>query len=236
MQRNRNSQTTKKEGSPLFRLTTALSRKARQLAKWNCLRSVLSYFPVAFFAHKYTITSFLPPLLYGCAGDYIPSLYWDRYEGLTTSCTQNSTFGVCLSVSSSPISSSGKCHSNSPPSSEWRKFAIEDYWYYVKGEWTGIIINTVSQLWISWDKWIHLKHPSYHITFCPNADTNNIFWHLIDMPTLREAKKLAEWYYTEWLSVNHHFDTQIKTLYPLAKRLGGIADGALGQSCNRGVN
>jgi hypothetical protein len=122
-------------------------------------------------------------------------------------------------------SSSGKLHSNSPPSSEWRKFAIGDYWHYVNGEWSGIIIHTVSQLWVSWDKWIHLKHPTYHMTFCPNADTNNTFWHLIDMPTLREAKKLAEEYYKQWLSVNQNFDTHTKNLYPLVETLGGRASG-----------
>jgi hypothetical protein len=180
---------------------------------------------VAFFTHKYAITSFLPTFLYRYEGDWIPSLYWDGYEGLAASCTHNSEFGVCLSVSSSPISSSGKCHNNSPPSSEWRKFAIGDYWHYVNGEWSGIIIHTVSQLWVSWDKWIHLKHPTYHMTFCPNADTNNTFWHLIDMPTLREAKKLAEEYYKQWLSVNQNFDTHTKNLYPLVETLGGRASG-----------
>jgi hypothetical protein len=74
------------------------------------------------------------------------------------------------------------------------------------------------------EKWISLKHPSYHISFCPNADTKNIC-DLIEAPTLREAEKLAEWYYREWLNVNHNFDTQYKNLYPLAKRLEGRADG-----------
>jgi hypothetical protein len=45
------------------------------------------------------------------------------------------------------------------------------------------------------------------------------------MPTLGHAKKLAEEYYKEWLRVNHNLDTEGKTIYPLAKRLEGIADG-----------
>jgi|GEM_PF-6825320 len=91
------------------------------------------------------------------------------------------------------------------------------------GEWTGIIINTISRLWVSLEKSINLKHPSYHISFCPDADTHNIC-HLVERPTLGDAKRLAEEYYKKWLSVNHNFDTQTENLYPLAKRLEGKAD------------
>jgi hypothetical protein len=190
-------------------LTNALNRKARQLAKWDCLGSVLSYFPIAFFAHNYTVSSLLPPLLYGYAGNCMPLLYWNRYDRLAASCTQNSkSIMSILSIVGSPISSTRKLHSNSPPLTEWRKFAIDDHWYYVNGEWTGIIINTISRLWVSWDKSINLKHPSYHISFCPNADTNNIC-HLVEAPTLRKAKKLAEQYYTAWSNVNHISDKEV---------------------------
>lgn len=204
---HRNCPPTRSLGSALFGLTKTLggirdtlSRKARQFAKWDCLRSVLCYLEKAFFAHKYTITSFLPPLLYGYAGDCIPAFYWDGYNRFATSCTHDSKLRVCLPISSSPISSSRKLHSDSPPSG-WRKFAIDDYWYYVNGEWAGIVITTKSRLWVSWEKIIYLKHPSYSIIFCPSADTNNIC-HLIERPTLSEAKKLAEEYYKQWLSVN----------------------------------
>jgi hypothetical protein len=103
------------------------------------------------------------------------------------------------------------------------------------GTWAGLHITKVSRLWISANKFIELKHPNYQICFCPNADTSNIL-PLVDEATLSGAKKLAEWYYTEWLRVNQNFDTQIETLYPLAKRLEGRADGQMVRSDNGGIN
>jgi hypothetical protein len=102
----------------------------------------------------------------------------------------------------------------------------------MNGEWTGIIINTISRLWVSWNKVINLKHPSYHISFCPNTNTQNIC-HLVEAPILSKAKELAEWYYIKWLGVNHNFDTQVKNHYSLAKRL---EDRVNGNSISRGDN
>lgn len=96
-----------------------------------------------------------------------------------------------------------KVHGNLPPLTNWRKFAINDYWLYASDKWTGMIINTISRLWLSPTRAINLKHPSYHVSFCPNADTNNIC-HLVEAPMLSKAKRLAEWYYEEWLKVNHN--------------------------------
>ena len=106
----------------------------------------------------------------------------------------------------------------SPPKITWSLGRAGHDWFgYQNGTWTGLHIDKISRLWVSWDKVINLNYPSYHISFCPNADTNNIC-HLIEAPTLNKAQKLAEWYYAEWLSVNHNFDTQGKTLYPLITR------------------
>lgn len=77
-------------------------------------------------------------------------------------------------------------------------------------------------MWVSVIEFIKLRHPSYQISFCPNADTNNVL-PLVDMPTLRRAKKLAEEYYKEWLGVNHNVDAQTENLYPLVERLEGRA-------------
>lgn len=178
-----------------------LSRKALQFAKWDCLSPILPQFPITLFTDKHTIVSSFPPLLYGYAGNGIPSLYRDGYERLTTPCADKFEFVVNLPVPSSPVSTRRKGHSDLPICGEWRKFAIEDYWYYVDGKWVGIIINTISHLWVSLDKSIKLKHPSYHISFCPNADTSNIC-HLVERSTLGEAKNLAEEYYRAWSNVN----------------------------------
>lgn len=89
---------------------------------------------------------------------------------------------------------------NNLPLYVWRKGRIDDYWLYADNEWIGIIIKTITHLPLSAsvDKEIKLKHPFYHISFCPNADTDNIY-SLVGTSTLKEAQELAEWYYGEWL-------------------------------------
>jgi hypothetical protein len=189
----------------------------------------LSYLPITIRAHNHTVVCSLASLFYWhdrdgmhhdvLSGDNLP-------EASTTSCTSSSKpIGRGLSKKSFRCSSSRKLHSNSPPLAEWREFAVEDYWYFVNGEWTGIIINTISRLWVSFERWINLKYPVYHISFCPNADTKNVY-DLVAIPMLREAKKLAEEYYKQWLSVNHNFDTHTKNLYSLVKTLEGRASGS----------
>jgi hypothetical protein len=74
---------------------------------------------------------------------------------------------------------------------------------------------------------LKLPHPFFRISFTPPSEEYAIME--IEAPTLRKAKKLAEWYYSEWLKVNHNFDTQSQSSYPLAKRLGG-SNGREGKS------
>lgn len=127
---------------------------------------------------------------------------------------------------------------NSPPSFTWRLGRAGHDWFgYQNGVWTGLHIEKISSLFITNSsitefKVVKLKHPSYSISFCPNVDTTNIC-DLVGCPTLIEARKLAEWYYEEWLNVNHNFDTQVENLYSLAKRLGGRV---YGNSVRKGDN
>jgi hypothetical protein len=93
-----------------------------------------------------------------------------------------------------------KSHVSSPPSIyTWQKGCVEDYWLYKGEERTGMLISTCPRLWLL-GKGFKLKHPVFHIIFFLPGDSHKHI-DLIDMPTLREAKKLAECYYEKWLKV-----------------------------------
>ena len=156
-------------------------------------------------------------------------------DPITPACVYSS-----LSLLSSKNNSPHKPH-NSPPLITWSLGRAGHDWFgYKNGVWTGLHIDKISSLLITnlqlTDfRVIKLKHPSYHISFSPNAETQNIC-HLVATPTLNEAKELAEWYYAEWLSVNHNFDVEDKNLYPPAKRLEDRANGARLKAGNTGNN
>jgi hypothetical protein len=69
-------------------------------------------------------------------------------------------------------------------------------------EWTGMKIVMVRSLSIAINglppiKHLHLQSPVYYVIFHPTQDYAE-YRCLINYPTLRQAKKLAESYYTKW--------------------------------------
>jgi hypothetical protein len=205
---------------------TNLAIKKWQFLIRNYVSSILSYLRVAFFAQDCTVGNDSSTIkLFGYYGDRISS---NGVHLLFAPSTYN-TVKSLLVEPSLPFSGIGdnspiEIHA-SPPKIIWSLGRAENDWFgYQNGVWTGLHIDRITYLWVSVRKKINLKKPSYHISFCPNADTGNIC-DLVDCPTLIEAKNLAEWYYAEWLDVNHNFDVKIENLYPLAKRLEGRANG-----------
>jgi hypothetical protein len=84
------------------------------------------------------------------------------------------------------------------PSNGWYHDRFGDYLYYKNKQWTGITIIGLDHLFLV-DTQQHyqaivLKRPCYRISFKKQ--------YLIDSPTLKQAKELAEWYYNEWQKVN----------------------------------
>ena len=108
---------------------------------------------------------------------------------------------------------------NSPPSKYWAKCA-DNYWYIVDGLETGIHIVKVTGLQLATSIFIpplKLPHPIFRISFTPPNEDYAIME--TETTTLRNAKRLAEWYYSEWIKVNHNFDMRARNSYPLAKKL-----------------
>lgn len=110
---------------------------------------------------------------------------------------------------------------------------MDNYWYIVDGLETGIHIVKVTRLWLNIAMPpLKLPHPIFRISFTPSNEDYAVME--IEAPTLRKAKKLAEWYYSEWTKVNRNFDIKAKTSYPLVKKLG-VGYGAKG-TIKRGSN
>ena len=188
----------------------SLNFKVWQLAIWDCLCSILSYIPIAFRAYNQAIIGLFTPLCYRYAWDSKPSfsphnIGIDTFPTPCTNCAE--PVSPVLSVLSFEFSPIREPHSKSVSSYIWQKGSIDDYWYHSDNKWTGVLINKrVCLQLLGKIKPMKLNHPVYAITFCPNADTNQIH-HLVDVTHLVEAKKLAEWYYKEWLKVNHNLIT-----------------------------
>jgi hypothetical protein len=52
-------------------------------------------------------------------------------------------------------------------------------------------------------KIVRLPHITYRIYFTPYGDIKNGIHSELEESTIRKAKRLAEWYYKEWLKVNN---------------------------------
>lgn len=180
--------------------------KIWQFAICNYLCIILSYYRVAFVAQDYAVIfGFASPFGKGYAWDSKPPnpFFRERLKPdiLTASGTDTSPTIVPILPQNGFFSSyCGELH-NKPPLYEWRKGRIDDYWLCSDGKQTGMVINTISRLWLARGKAINLKCPSYHITFFVNTDIGDIR-QIVEAPTLDKAKELAEWYYAEWLKVN----------------------------------
>jgi hypothetical protein len=228
--------------------------KVRQFAIWDCPIATLLHFLKTLRAKCYTVTNpLIPAFCYRYSGNSIPSTcnippFKNSEERYSTPSTRsvNVALGVplALSVKSSKCNSPHKLSSNEfghspPPLKRWEK-CTDNYWYTINGLETGIHIVKVARLWLSMSKFappLKLPHPIFRISFTPPSEDYAIME--ICQPTLREAKKLAEWYYQEWSKVNHNFDTQSQNSYPLAKRLEVGHDRVLGtrrMACRMGAN
>ena len=183
--------------------------------KWNYFCSILPQFFIAIRTYQNTIASYLSALFNWNTWNVDPISLWE-FNGM------NPTFSTSKPITRPITLPSINClnniispkHNNSPTFTyDWRKYAIEDYWMFHDNKHTGIIINTIYQLQINRFKprliteFIKLKHPVFSINFHPINDSLNVL-DLVDMPTLKEAKELAESYYNIWLKVNHNLLTK----------------------------
>jgi len=86
---------------------------------------------------------------------------------------------------------------NRPPSNGWYHDRFGDYLYYINNQWTEITIIGLDHLYLKETQhnyhMMGLKHPCYRISFKKQ--------HLVDSPTLKQAKEIAEWYYKKWVVV-----------------------------------
>ena len=188
--------------------------KKRQIAHWNCFCSILSHLFSTFRTYYYTVsTSFTSDFYWNSRYGVRPSLCCGTIEVFPTSSARSSLiFPVKLPTVSYLPSSATKLkinQANLPPSEYiWKQFFGGVFELFKNTEDTGIIIYTFDRLNIP--KEIHtpddyehmrLKRPVFHIELWPNGDYDKRF-HIVDMPTLKQAKELAELFYSKWLKAN----------------------------------
>lgn len=209
-----------------------LSFKIRQFRIRYQLSRILPYFQVAFLAQNCAvINGGSTPQFFGRYRNSVPLTNGEKLFPTPSTYNPIKSFPIYPSLSLlSPKDNSAHEIHTSPPSITWNIGRTGHDWFgYQNGAWTGLHIDKISSLLITNllvtnYRVIKLKHPSYHISFCPNLNTNNIT-DLAGCPTLIEARELAESYYTEWQSVNHNFDTHAENIYSLTERLEDRADG-----------
>jgi len=96
-------------------------------------------------------------------------------------------------------------HKESPPADGWHRDIDNHYLHYINGKWTGMWIWEFRYIWVIPEKRevrpgvVTFKRPYYRV----KHETINGGRDIIEAPTLNKARKLAEWYYSEWLKVNN---------------------------------
>ena len=104
-----------------------------------------------------------------------------------------------------------KCHTKSPPLTTWRKDRAGHLLYYIGDDWTGLEIQKITFLpaycLLSTVKVLTLKPHSFRIRVSPfDPEGKRHRCTLVEAPTLAKAKKIAEWYYSEWSQVNQNLE------------------------------
>lgn len=173
------------------------------IGDFSLFRILLSYFQKAFFTNNHTIFCFpASALLYGNTNNWAFNFSKERFPAFRT--PEPLIIPSTLSLFSLDNNLGCKNHESPPSLSEWREGRADDYLYYLNDKWTGMAINRITYLWIEparlpcipyKDKILTLKHPSFRITQSSNNSTISI----VEAPTLKKAKQLAEWYYKEWV-------------------------------------
>jgi hypothetical protein len=97
-----------------------------------------------------------------------------------------------------------------------------DCQYVLDGKYTGIIIQPRWELYspnfffCPVPTAMKLRHPVYSVYSFPEKRI------IIESPSFKEAKQLAEWYYNEWLKVNHNLINKQLVSYPSTQKGRGI--------------
>jgi len=195
-----------------------------QVRKRNRLSSILSKCPSTLKANYDAIVSHLAALFYGYPRNVEPIFVGGTMLEFSTSCAWPS-HSRTLPRSSLVLSPPPKSHliSSHIPSLHstytWRAHHMGDQLYHNNEE-TGMIITRSPNLCVL-DIRVKLRHPVFHILFFIPESERHI--SLFDMPTLREAKKLAESYYEAWLKVKDDPESGYNRFHAewLATKVGG---------------
>ncbi len=92
-------------------------------------------------------------------------------------------------------------NNESPILYTWCYDSYDCYRYFANDKWTGLFIVPVRHLWLKPMKAIVLKEVRYRISFCLDDGKG---YDLVDESNIIKAKKIAEWYYKEWLKVKNN--------------------------------
>lgn len=174
----------------------------------NFYDTLYSYFVKALGTQYNAVVRFSTALLFNGLSRDISGVFFQHR--LSASCAPIApTIYFALPSSSFSGNTSCECHSISPPSDEWRKEYGDHYSYYVGGKRTGITITPKREIYVHRHrdvaKGLKLKQPTFLITHYVLDEDYDIHdtLNIVQSPTLEKAKHLAEWYYEEWLKVNH---------------------------------
>lgn len=145
---------------------------------------------------------FLSALAYGYSGYGLLSKVPQSFTTHRTPRTPS--VPMALSIHSGKFDSTIKEHRVSPPSFKWREEPKDHWFYYCDRERTGIWIEKRTSIPICQHRRLvnlmTLKSPFFHIFHSVNDTEYHIGTiDIMDTQSLREAKRLAECYYIEWL-------------------------------------
>jgi hypothetical protein len=198
------------------RILDSSTKKEPECGFRNCLSTILREFKITLRAYYDAIISVFTPNIYRYQWNCVPTYSFlgdsnNRFPAISAVNTHAST--VMLSSVDPHNDSRVKLKSRhycKPPKYNWRKGLINEVGRLYQGEdWTGIWITYLHRLFIgklndpNSLRPLKLKHPIYPAHFAINRNPNTII-QLPESQSLSEAKKLAEWYYKEWLKVNNN--------------------------------
>lgn len=160
-------------------------------------------FTITFVAYKNTITRLVSSIRDSLAREittFSLFLFASPFKVSLLTSPTNSRSVISLSTLNNIGSTNAivvKVSHDSHPPNGWYHDLFGYYQYYINNRWTEITIRGLDHLYLE-DTQHHyhmivLKHPCYCISFKDK--------HLVDSPTLKQAKELAEWYYKKWVAV-----------------------------------
>lgn len=165
----------------------------RQIIKWNFVRMVETCLFKTIFTQDYAIVGVPSNVIFN---RYSRDEVFSSHYFFTTHSTQaTKTKSSCLSQGGSINSPRMKSHKHCLHKLYWRKDGGGHYHYYDGDNDLNIFISKITNLKLF--NFVSIIPPVYRVTYCrPNGKC----FHIVDRPTLKEAKLIADKVYVDILN------------------------------------